>query len=112
MSDKKDDGLAGFRDFLDGDKELKNSLHKRGRGNNSGYELLSFLEKESLRIDKQLEVLEEKSYLLKSCSAFDQINRDINKEIAKKHSEMTRILFQEDSPMVKSLEELFGSIFN
>lgn len=111
MSDKKDDELAGFRDFLDGDKQLKKALSKKGRANNSGYELLSFLEKESQRIDKQLEVLEEKSYLLKSCDSFENINRDINKEIAKKHSEMTNLLFQKDSPMIKSLEELFESIF-
>ena len=111
MTKKKDDELAGFRDFLEGDKHLSKAFSKKDRSNNSGYELLTFLEKESSRLDKQLEVMEEKSYLLKSCDSFDNINREINREIAQKHNEMTKLLFQESSPMIKSLEEIFGSIF-
>lgn len=100
------DDIAGFRDFLEGEPR------KRGPGSNnaaknSGFELLTFLELESKRLDKQIEVLGEKSASLKSCDSFEQINKAINQEIARKHAELIRLLYQKDSPMMKSIRDLF-----
>lgn len=111
---KKDDELAGFRDFLDGEKKGLSGTLNQGKINSksAGFELLSFLELESSRLDKITNVMEEKSYVLSNCDSFNKINRDINREISLLNSEVLKLLYRKDSPMMKSLEELFRGVFS
>lgn len=111
MTKGKDD-LAGFRDFLDGEKDLRRPSGAGAASKHAGFELLTFLELESSRLDKQLAVMEEKSYILKNCDSFEQLNRQINRDISLKNAQLMKLLYREDSPMMKSLEELFRAVFN
>lgn len=110
MTKDKDDELSGFRDFLEGEN-IKRVPGKGQPSKHAGFELLSFLELESARLDKQLNVMEEKNYVLKNCDSFDQLNKRINRDISLRNVELMRLLYREDSPMMKSLKELFGSLF-
>lgn len=111
MSDKKnnknEDELFGFREFLE------DSGYKRpgkSAAKHAGFELLSFLEIESARLDKQQELLAEKSSTLKTCDAFEALNRQINREISLATSRLSGELFKKDSTLMKSLEELLKSL--
>lgn len=109
---KKEDDLAGFRDFLEGDKDLKQKASGNNSSKHAGFELLSFLEAESARLDKQIKVLEEKSYVLKNCDSFEKLNKEINREISLKNADLIRLLYRPESPMMKSLKETFRALFN
>ncbi|MBC74484.1 MAG: hypothetical protein CME64_00555 [Halobacteriovoraceae bacterium] len=111
MSDDKKDDLIGFRDFIEGDKLLKNANQPNKKHKRDGFEMFSFLELESKRLDKQLKVLEEASYLLKSCDSFPGLNKQINREILLTNAKLMNRLFDEDSPMCKSLDEVFKDLF-
>lgn len=111
MSDDKDDDLAGFRDFIEGDKLLRRVSQPSKKHKRDGFEMFSFLELESKRLDKQLKILEESSYLLKNCDPFTTLNKELNKDILVTNIKLMNKLYKKDSPMMKSLEEVFKGLF-
>ena len=112
MTKKEDDELAGFRDFIDGDTQLRRAVNSGNQSKRDGFEMFGFLELESKRLDKQLNVLEEKSYLIKNFDSFTKLNKEINKEISTANAKLMTRLYQKDSPMMKSIEEIFRGLFS
>jgi hypothetical protein len=65
MSKKNDPGdLIGFKDFLDYQEDKIPTRMKRTQ--NLGFELYSFLERESIRLSKFLSLFEEKAFVIKN----------------------------------------------
>lgn len=78
MSNRNDDDMIGFRDFLEDTDKKKNQTNKRV--DNLNYELLSFLEKDANRLDKHISLFEEKTYMLKNFPTESKILVDLEAE--------------------------------
>lgn len=107
MSSDNEDDLIGFKDFLDaeGDKAPKNNKRRRD-SNNSGFELLTFLENESSRLDKQNKFYEEKIYMLKNFPQSEPIKNNVSQEIEVNLSILEKMLLKKDSSFFKSMNEI------
>ena len=70
------------------------------------------MEVESARLDKHLDLLSEKSAVIKNCDSYERLNKEINREISLKNARLVSALFKAHSPMMKSLDELFKSFLN
>lgn len=106
MTKKIDEDLRGFKDFLSTPKAL-NKLTPRRHDS----QLVTFLEQETARIDKLTRLFSEKSINLKNYPHQQKIKEEItiyNKELREK---LIKVLSQKDSPLIKSLSELFTPHF-
>lgn len=107
MSSNDDDDLIGFRDFIDGENNSAPKGAKRRRESNSaGFELLTFLENESQRLDKQNKFLEEKVYMIKNFPQSNRIQFQLDEEIDSQIDILDKMLLKKDSSFFKSMNEI------
>lgn len=103
---KDDDDLVGFRDFIDGESEKPKIAKKRRDNNSSGFELLTFLESESKRLELHSHFFEEKAYMLKNHPQGRAINFELDKELNENLDTLTRMLMKSDSSLCSSINEI------
>jgi len=110
---KKDDtpdDLIGFKDFIDHHdiQKAKQSLKEK----NQGFDLLTFLDREFLRLTKQKELLEEKTYMMKTFPQDIQLMaREENLNFNLQDQVLERIS-NKKAPFFKALDEILTDHFN
>jgi len=111
MSKKDDEELIGFQDFIRGGKDpfLKTDLPKKRK--NVDFELETFLEQESVRISKHIEVLEEKVYVIKKYSQYPSLLIQAESENNHIRTKTIELCSREDSPLFRNLNEIFSNFF-
>ena len=105
MSDKDDD-LIGFKDFLEVERK-KNEPKGTPRERPDGFELLTFLEQDSSRIQKLITLFEEKSYVLKNYPQSKIVLADITIHRDMLKEELTSLLSNPNSEFFNNLAEIF-----
>ena len=105
-----DDDLIGFRDFLDSESEKTTAKMPTKRYND--FELMTFLEQDSIRITKHIETFEEKVYMIKNYPQDVKLTTDLEMDVASKKGEVLSYLNRNDSPLTINLSDLFNSFFN
>jgi hypothetical protein len=112
MTNKKsDDDLIGFRDFLE-HKVEKSSIEQTNTKRLNDFELVTFLDQDSKRLSKLLELYEEKTYVIKN---FPQDINLISKQsvvLIEQKAQLIPLLLRPDAPVHKNLAELFNEFFN
>ena len=109
MSNDKDD-LIGFRDFIELEGIKKpNGIPKRDIS--TDHELSSFLEKESERLSKAIEVCEDRVYSLKNYSQYEALKNEQIIKNEKYQNLVTIELAKHDSILTRNLTELFQNHF-
>jgi hypothetical protein len=107
MSPKEsDDELIGFRDFIKDESEPGVKSSKKRDNQNSSFELLSFLESESIRLEKQKSLYEEKVYMLKNYPQAKNINFNLESDLMSHMDIAHKMLMQDGSPLMSSLNEI------
>ncbi len=104
-----DDESIGFKDFI----EIKNTPGLRGNQKqySGNYDLFTFLERESVRLEKLLELCEEKSHMLKH---YPQDTHLIVEQEAKNiqvRFDVVESLIKKDSPLSLNLKLMLASHF-
>ena len=107
---KKDDDLIGFKDFLD-DQGIQKPRRFKNDKRNEDFELLTFLEQESERLDQHLKLFEEKSYMLKNYPQDIELLIQAEEQKSSLKSDAIQKLKRLDSPLMKSLAEIFNPHF-
>lgn len=111
MTKKKDDDqFIGFRDFLDSKSERTSKKIPNKRDND--FELITFLEQDSIRISKHIETFEEKVYMIKNYSQDVKLTTDLEIDIAGLKGKILTHLNRNDSPLIINLSDLFSRYFN
>ena len=107
---KKEDENVGFKDFLKNTK-VKTKDSDSATRRQEGHELTSFLEKESLRLDSLINLLDQKAYLLKNYpqDIVIQVHQEAHNDLMRE--EIIKLLKQKDSPLYHSLNEIFKTHF-
>lgn len=113
MNKKKNDipdDLIGFKDFIDyqDEKTTKSTI----RESSSNYDLLTFLDRESNRLAKAIELCEEKVSILKNFPHDTSIIIEEETAIIEKRIRLIEQLKRDDSPLTLNLSELLQSHFN
>lgn len=107
MSDKDNrDELIGFKDFIEGKSSHKYKSPQINDKKNGSFELLSFLETESIRLEKEKSFFEEKVYLMKNFNPYKKLNTQIQEEISENEKALYQMLSESDSSLVKSMNEI------
>lgn len=112
MAKKKNnvpEDLIGFKDFIEYDKKGIERIPKKNNDNNN---LLSFLDYESDRLGKTLELVEEQAYTIKENSQYIGILAKQDEIINKNRQIIIELLGRKDSPLTKNLKELLSLHFN
>lgn len=105
---KKPSPLAGFEEFLQENPDIKplvpatSSPYKK----EEAHVLMSFLEKESKRLDKLIQFYSEKAYILNKFPQSDVINIHQDAHATLLQEETIEELNSVNSPLLKSIEEL------
>lgn len=107
MNRKNKEDIKGFLDFLAPEK--KDSAARSNK--NSATELLTFLENESIRIEKLTHLYSEQSIILQKYPHQQEIKRRLILNNQKLRKEIIAILSKNNSPLMKSLAELFNPHF-
>lgn len=102
--------LIGFQEFIEKDSKL--FQHRNQPSPSSGFELLSFLEHESIRLSKTIELCEDQVYTVKSFPQHEEIQLKQDQIINKNKSILVEILSRKDSPLTKNLHELLSFHFS
>ena len=109
-SKKVPEDLIGFKEFIEYEEKKSPSL--KGRVNGSNFDLLSFLENESIRLSKTIDLCEEQSYHLKKYSQVPPILSKQEQIINKNRQILMELLSRKDSPLTKNLKELLHIHFS
>jgi hypothetical protein len=111
MTNKEDDDLIGFKDFIDGEDKpfLQNAPQKKRK--DADFELVTFLEQESKRIGKHIEIFEEKVFVMKNYSQNPNLNIEAETENIQKRVETIELCKHPKSPLFMNLAELFNQFF-
>lgn len=111
MSNRDNDDLIGFRDFLeDDDQKKKGSANKRI--DNLNYELLAFLEKDASRLDKHISLFEEKTFMLKNFPVDSKIIVDLESENIELKIDIINLLKSNPSALHSNLSEILEDHFS
>lgn len=102
--------MIGFKDFMDDEPQKKTTRAKRDTS--SGHELLTFLERESTRLSKVLDLCEEKTFNLKKYPQSDKIVEEIEQSLITARKDVIKRMSAITSPLTKNLNELLNSHFN
>lgn len=109
MSTKEnDDEFVGFRDFIEEENKKRVKTSRKRERHSSSFELLTFLESESIRLEKQKNLLEEKSYMLKNHPQGKNINFNLDSDLGSHLDLLDKILMQESSSLMSSLNEILN----
>lgn len=98
------DDLKGFKDFID---QPKNKVKPKI----SNSDLITFLEYETIRIEKLTELFYKKGVLLKKYPHQNKIKEELLNYNQELKSKIIKKLAHNDSTLVKSLAELFNPHF-
>jgi hypothetical protein len=109
MSNDKDD-LIGFRDFIELEG-IKKPIGTHKRDISTDHELSSFLEKESERLSKAIEVCEDRVYSLKNYSQYEALKTEQVLMNEKYKNIVTIELAKHNSILTRNLTELFQNHF-
>lgn len=109
MTKKNNDDLIGFKDFID--HEAKQSAPKASRRDND-FELITFLEQDSIRLTKHIEAFEEKVYVIKNFPQEEKLLAQQERILKAKKETMLGLCSRNDSPLILNLSELFQIFFN
>lgn len=99
------DDLIGFKEFIEYE-EKKRPTHSR-RSKSSGLHHLSFLESESQRLSKTLELCEEQTFGINRYPQDKKILEKQDQLIEKNRMIIIELLRRKDSPLTKNLTEIF-----
>ncbi len=113
MVKKKNDvpeDLMCFKDLLT-DEDIKKH-HKAKRDSSGNYEIFTFLDRESKRLGKIIELCEDRVHVLKNYPQQELIQKDLEKNLNEKKQEVITSLSLKDSPLTKNLNELLQLHFN
>lgn len=114
MSDRDDkdklSDIIGFKEFLEPKGSNKGPQESRQRVD--GFELLTFLEQDSTRIEKLKNLFEEKAYLISNYPQDPVLNINLNSNNLMTKSDVTEELRSNTSPLVRNLAEMFNRHFN
>ncbi|MAZ46970.1 MAG: hypothetical protein CME65_00315 [Halobacteriovoraceae bacterium] len=106
-SNKEDDDLIGFRDFIEKDKRPSPPKEKRS----INHEMQTFLQREEQRLRKLVDLYEEKSNLIKNYDQYHKLRQKASAHLHDKRKETIRSLKSGGTHFKKNLEELLGSYF-
>ena len=106
------DELIGFKDFIEERDKKQPKISRTGRDSDSSFELLSFLERESDRLAKIIDICEEKSRTLSLFPHDSSIVAFQETDILENRIHIVEMLKQEDSPFIKNLDFLFKTHFS
>lgn len=106
---KNNDDMIGFQDFLSSQEEKRNKNH---RLNDSGHEMLSFLEKENNRLDLLSRLYTEKVEMIRSYPQDATLIVDLETKLINTKNRLKDNLIKRDSHMRKNLRELYRNHFN
>lgn len=107
MSPKEnDDDLIGFRDFIEKENQKGVKTSKKREEKSSSFELLTFLESESIRLEKQKRLYEEKAYILKNYPQGKSINFNLESDLMANLDILSKMLLRKDSSLMNSLNEI------
>lgn len=106
---KSNDDMIGFKDFIENDKSTnKRSSNQRIKD----FELMTFLEQESKRLTKHIEMLEEKVYVIKNFSQGEKLLRDQERKLAESKKKLIEMIKKKDSSFMKQMNSTFREYFN
>ena len=109
---KKKDELVGFREFIEDEGLKRPRKHSASKDKDQSYQLLTFLERESLRLGKLIDLCEEKVYIEKNYPQHMNIELELENLFIKKQIEIIQRLRWENSPFSQNLGNLLSSHFN
>lgn len=106
-SNKDNDDLIGFREFIEQDKRPVPAKEKR----TINHEMQTFLEREELRLRKLVNLYDEKTTLLKNFDQYHLLRQKAASHLHKSKKETVQSLISGGNHFKKNLEELLGSFF-
>lgn len=106
MASDNDDDLIGFKEFLTEERK-KGERTQLVRSRNDGFELLTFLEQDSKRLEKLIKIYEEKSYILKNYPQASPLLADITTHRDMLRQQLVDVLAAKDSSLFENLSEIF-----
>lgn len=115
MTKKKNnppDDLIGFQEFIDSSDMNLNQIKRPERAINENYSLLTFLESESNRLGKTIQICEEQAFILKEYQQHTSILKKQDQMINKNKAIIVELLKRKDSPLSKNLKELLSLHFD
>lgn len=107
---KNDDDIIGFQDFLEGQEEKRSQGNRRS--DNSGHELLSFLEKENRRLELLTKLYSEKSEMMRQFPQEAAIIVDLESNLSKNKIALIDCFSNADSHLRRNLREIYNNHFN
>jgi hypothetical protein len=105
--DSKDD-LIGFQEFIEY-KEKK--MPKINKNASTGFELYSFIERDSQRLSKLLSLFEEKTFMLNTYPQDAKITLDLENEIILKKEALIKKFKNPTSQLNKNINDLLSNHF-
>lgn len=107
---KNNEDMIGFKDFLDGENNKKPTRNKRI--DNDNYELISFLEKDAKRLSNQIDLYEEKSYLIKSFPQDTRIIIRLESELYDRKLELIEKFKEPNSALRQNISDILSAHFS
>jgi len=113
---KSDDELVGFKEFIDYlgvDNTEKGQPGKAVNGNRRqhGFELVTFLGHDANRLKKLIKLYEEKTYMIKNYPQAEALQKEQKDKNNNLKSELIEMLNRDDSPLFRSIAEMFNAHF-
>jgi len=109
-SDHIPDDLVGFKEFIDQQETVKPGRQRRDP--NASFELLTFLENESIRLSKAIKLCEDKVHNIKKNPLDLKIIKDQESNLVSQKQALIQKLKKQDSTLSLNLNELLQSHFN
>ena len=112
MSKKKNDpnDLIGFKDFIEQDKN--NTPAKKNKDSIKNYEVMTFLGQEVARLKNSMNLLEEKTFMLKNFPQDTKLTVQQEAENLENKLNLITDLSENGDILKKNLNELLSSHFN
>lgn len=104
------DDMIGFKDFLDLEEKRKTGGNKRI--DNLSYELISFLEKDAMRLDNFIKLFEEKCFMMKNYPQDSQIIVELEAAIIEKRIKLIDHFKQQNNALDMNLSEILEDHFS
>ena len=110
-NNENDNDLTGFKDFLEVERKKNDGRHTP-RTRSDGFELLTFLEQDSKRVEKFIQVFEEKSYVLKNNPQEVAILAEISNHRDLLRLQLIEVLAKDSGVLFENLGDIFRNHFN
>jgi hypothetical protein len=107
---KNNEDLSGFQDFIDAANDGPSKIPRKNRVD--GFELLTFLEQDSQRLENMIRLYEEKAFLLKNYPQDTDLIIKLDGHNSFLRQQLIEKLGKKNSPLMKSLAEMFNPHFN